>query len=144
MINWNRHWYKNLKWLLPSFQTVNHFSFAQSQTSQALIKFIENTQTSTTSNKIYQRHHEVYFDSAFIWYCRCLYIWSINLVKVRQVWLRTKVKQLIIWNEESTVKEKNIKSDCSVNVWWFFKELTMTMYSSNKQGALFPSKVGVG
>jgi hypothetical protein len=50
----------------PLFQTGNRFSFAQSQTSQALIKFIENSQTSTASNKIHQRHHEVYFDSAFI------------------------------------------------------------------------------
>ena len=37
----------------------------------------------------------------YIWYYRFLIYFSINLVKVREIWLRTKQKQLTFWNERS-------------------------------------------
>ena len=39
-----------------------------------------------------------------IWYCQCWCIFSINLVKVREVWLGIKQKHLTFWDRGSIMK----------------------------------------
>ena len=54
----------------------------------------EYISTSTISNKRTIKTYCMIDWMKLIWYCKCRYIFSIDFVKLREVWLRTKTKRL--------------------------------------------------
>lgn len=66
-------------------------TFLLSQTSLVLIKFIDNILIYITK-KDYKTHFMVNFNEANLTVLMLIYFIYINLVKIRQVWLRTKLK----------------------------------------------------
>jgi hypothetical protein len=67
--------------VLPPCEIIVHFSFVLDQTS------LKIDQISRKYNNMYNikivSSNPSYLDNASIWYYRCYYIFSINLVKIR-------------------------------------------------------------
>ena len=65
-----------------AFQIVSYFSFILRQISLTLTKFIEKRTYIYNIKQDSLEHHEMYFDSVFIWNCICEYKLSQSYKKI--------------------------------------------------------------
>jgi hypothetical protein len=96
------------------FHSLMSLFIAPSIPNYSSLYFCPKSKFSNCDRVYKKKHQHLQHQTSFIelnllwnisWYCTYLVMllfFSINLVKVRQVWLRTKLKRTIIWNGGST------------------------------------------